>query len=290
MAGINEQSEVRGSRRRRLAPGAEAMLVTERDVEVVQWVYRMRMATRAQLQRLLFSAGGRSRCQDRLTKLYRNRYLDKLPDQPLNAPDVYYLSRRATRGLRLLRALAPDVPVVPHQIARSTVEHTLAIGSCRIALTQACQAQGYHLGSWQDAAVLAPRLEAAGLIPDAYFQIARLTAEGVKTASFWLEVERSGKTERALTEKIRRLGEFYYSGAYEREFGLRALRVLWLVSDDYGIKPQTQIARMVRLCRQQEVSFFRLAPLAQVLTVASSELLTAPYWAHPTESQPVALF
>ena len=51
------------------------VVLTQRDIQIINWVAAARLATREHVQRLFFSRGSRSRAQQRLTLLYRLRYL-----------------------------------------------------------------------------------------------------------------------------------------------------------------------------------------------------------------------
>lgn len=264
-----------------LSDKPERVVLTPRDRELVRWVYVAKLATREQLQQIFFSTGGRSRCQHRLTLLYRHRFLDKLPGRLVNSPDVYYLSRRATKGLRLLRALHPEETVRPYTVHRQMVQHTLDIASCHIALQEACEASGYRLVTWLTEGKLARQMGNSGLMPDAYCQIERPTDDGSKRACFFLEVERSVKAERAQAEKFRRYGAFYYEGGYEAVFGTRALRVLVLVGSDYGIQPAGYIGKLAALATKLGTTMVRFAPLETFLTEEPEELFCAPIWRQP---------
>lgn len=276
--------------RRRLPPVPEPMAFVQRDLGIVDWVYTAQLASREQMQQLFFTNGGRSRCQRRLTLLYRNRFIDKLPDRPVNTPDIYYISRQSVRGLRLLRSLHPEEPIKPRRVRAQRVEHVLAVAGARIALRKACAAAGYSLTQWLGEEDLLARLAQAGFLPDAYFQIQRPSGVGQKTANFFLEVERSGKAEQALEERVRRYGEFYYQGRYESAFEARALRVLFLVGGDYGINPQRQIEKLAAICQRLEVTFFRFASLEQFLDQQGSDLLLAPIWRRPEGGECCSLF
>jgi len=284
-----QNAGVNGTRRRRPAR-PESMQLVERDGAVVRWIYDVHLATRQHVQEGFFSEGGRSRCQRRLTLLYRNRYLDKLPDQPVNAPDIYYLSRRATNGLRLLRTQSPEEPIRPYRVRSGLVQHTLDLASCRLALERACAAVGYTLSGWLTPRELNKRMSESGILPDGYLKIARPTLDGSRTAAFFVEVERSGKSALFLEEKIARYRDFYYGGGYERVFGTKALRVLVLIGSDYGLTPQRQITRYVSVCDRLGVTIFRFAPLATFLAEEPGYLLHTPIWQQPGEVQRRALF
>jgi hypothetical protein len=138
-----------------------------------------------------------------------------------------------------------------------------------------------NLAGWQDEDELMPLTLRHGVLPDAYFQIVRTAEEGERTSSFFLEVERSGKSERYWREKLRRLGKFYYGGEFERAFASRALRVLVLVSDDYGADPARAIKNLDRLAEETRVTFLRFASLKTFLEFGSPEVLTRSIWTRP---------
>jgi hypothetical protein len=170
------------------------------------------------------------------------------------------------------------------------VEHSLEITSCRISVAQACETTGCSLRSWQGEAELAPIMREAAFLPDAWFQVERSTSDGPRRAGFFLEVERSGKSRRALEDKFRRHGAFYYGGAYERIFGTRALRILVLVGSDYGIRPHHHIAKLSSLCESLAVTHVRLGDLEGLKCLPPRSWLMDPIWCAPGHSEMVALF
>lgn len=261
---------------------------TARDREIVRWVHDVRVTTREQVQRLLFTEGGRSRCQERLMLLVRHRYLDKLPSGRANVPDVYVLSKRCVNGNRLLRSEGLDVQG-RQRISVAKLQHALDIVSCRVVLLRACRTAGMTLTGWLDEDELASRTLRHGVLPDAYFQILRTTAEGERTSSFFLEVERSGKSERYWREKLRRLGKFYYGGDFERTCGSKSLRVLVLVSDDYGADPAAAIGKLAKLAEEARVTFLRFAPMRE-FEESGLEVLTRPIWVRPGDQRLSSLY
>jgi hypothetical protein len=130
----------------------------------------------------------------------------------------------------------------------------------------------------------------ACFLPDAWFQIERPTPDGPRRAGFFLEVERSGKSERALEEKFRRHGAFYYSGDYERLFAARSLRCLVIVGSDYGIRPRQQISKLSAICQSLGITLVRFADLEELNSLRPEAWLTAAVWRAPGCSQTVALF
>src|SRR4051812_26402571 len=75
-AGVMAMSTSRLPRYRRAA-SPPAMLLTDRDQDLIRWVAELRFATQEQLQGLLFSPKATSSCKRRLTLLYHNAYLDR---------------------------------------------------------------------------------------------------------------------------------------------------------------------------------------------------------------------
>jgi len=263
--------------RKRLA----RMVLTERDKKIVAWVNTTGVTTRQQVQTLLFDPGSRSRCQRRLTLLFRNRYLDRLARRGAAVPDVYCLSRRSMNGIRLLRASGVDVSRLrPPSSAR--LQHVLDIVSCRVQITRGCADAGMQLLNWLGERDLVDLIATEGILPDAYFRVARNDTSGnEKKSSFFLEVERSGKSDRAIREKFRRLGSFYYDGRFLDRFDGKSLRVLFLVAADYGIEPGRRIERLVELAGAVRVTFLRFATLNEFLDASAQEALTTPIWRQP---------
>lgn len=264
--------------------------LTERDREIVRWVQLVGVTTREQVQKLFFGHSGRSRCQERLTLLVRNKFLDRLAERNVNAPAVYCLSRRSLNGLRLLRCDGQTIGTKHQRTSPARLQHTLDIVSCRVQLIRGCADAGMSLLRWLDEEELMPMTVRAGIIPDAYFQVVRRTSGGEKRSAFFLEVERSGKSERALKEKLRRYGEFYYGGRFEQAFGTRALRVLFLVGENFGIRPGQQIQRLAELAQDLGVTFFRFAPLRSFIEASAPDVLLGSIWVRPGASQLCSLF
>ncbi len=288
----NKEMMMRAPPARRLnSRGARMMILTARDREIVVWVSEVGIATREHVQAMFFPAGSRSRCQYRLTLLFRYRYLDRLPRRSPNAPNVYYLSRRSINGLRLIRASGIEVLDLSRRPGGSRLQHTLLLVSCRVKVVKACADAGMSLMRWLNERELLGTMGSSGILPDVYFQLGRVAPGGeVKRSGFFLEVERSDKTDRALREKFRRFGDFYYGGGFEERFGLKALRVLMLVGSDYGIRPERRVERMAQLAEGSGVTFLRFAALERFLSTPSHEALTSPIWRRPEEAEPVGLF
>jgi hypothetical protein len=266
------------------------MVLTERDREIVRWVAEVGIATRDHVQAVFFGKGGRSRCQHRLALLFGSRYLDRLAGRFPNQPDTYYLSTKSVNGRRLLRAMGID-PVRSTSVSPARLQHSLDLVSSRVQITLACETTGLRLVTWLPTRDVFPLTSTAGIVPDAFFRIARPNPDGEERKSaFFLEVERSDKSERALMEKFRRYGEFYYGGGFERKFEARALRVLVLIGSDYGILPERRIEKLTLLAEKAGVTLLHFAPLTAFLRTPARHVLSAPIWRRPGAEPGLALF
>ncbi len=263
-----------------------------RDVEIVRAVFEMRLLTRRQVQELLFTAGGRSRCQRRLTLLYRagGGYLDRLPGRPLSVEDVYCISRRCRSALRLLRSLYDDDDIRRRLARVQQVDHVLDVNWCRIRLQRSCLVAAYQLLSWRDQAELNQLRVAGGLVPDAYFEVQRMANGEEKTAPFFLELERSDRSIQSWRQKLGQYRRYYISGDFQRTFGRRALRVLFVVRSTYEGNSERMASKACSLAEAIRLSIACFAPIEELLNRPPSELLQAEIWHRPGHSQLVALF
>jgi hypothetical protein len=164
------------------------------------------------------------------------------------------------------------------------------VTSCRLAFQRACTAVDYTFAEWLGPRELSKQMTHTGLLPDGYLRITRPTADGSKTAALFVEVERTGKSEPLLAEKIALYRDYYYGGSYERTFGSKALRVLVLVGNDYGLTPERQMSRYLSICNRLAVTIFRFVPLATFLAEKPDHLLGAPIWRQPGEENLRGLF
>jgi hypothetical protein len=263
---------------------------TARDRSIVLLTSAVGIVTREHIQRLLFGPGGRTRCQERLALLVRHRYLDTFPRRSVNAPLVYHLSRRCVNGNRLLRATGRGHEVRSKRVPLARLQHTLDIVGCRIQVLRACEETRFSLISWLDEEELAGLMARDGIVPDAYFQLSRRTPDGERRSSFFLEVERSGKSERALIEKMRNYGKLYYGGRFQELFRTAALRVLVLVGSDYGIRPDQQVGRFATLAGELGVTFLRFARLDWFVDAPSGRVLLDRHWRKPQDEELAPLF
>ncbi len=260
--------------------------LTPRDVRVIRLVAELGIATVRQVTLLEFGEANRSRAQTRLHVSRQAGYLDVVPGRAPNEPAVYVVSRRGRRHL--------DVEVGPSEPVRRTsharLHHDLAINDCRVQIIRSAREPGIDLLRWATEAELRPITLSHGLLPDAFFQLARRAGEASPKSSYFLEVEISEKSEAALRQKLTNLGAYYYGGRFERDFGTRALRVLVLVKPEPGASINRLVRRITSLATQVGVTFVRVAPLDAFLSLPPAELFVRPIWRQPSIDGLVPLF
>lgn len=230
--------------------------LTERDIRLVDWIYRLRAATTDQLQRLLFPSGSlysergrRTQCQYRLKLLFHHGYVTR-DERPMRISDgkqplVYFLDKR---GAELLAAQAGvEVTDLDWRARDNTakaghlfLEHLLATNDVRIAFTLAAETKGLALPVWLDdrtlrraemkAYVLIPGEDKVAIVPDGFFQLE--FPDGMVFSHF-LEADRRTVTgvsnkagRRDWARKVRAFSAFKESGQYEQRYGAAEFRVL----------------------------------------------------------------
>lgn len=260
--------------------------LTPRDVRIIRLVAELRIATVRQVTLLEFGEANRSRAQTRLHASRHAGYLDVLPGRAPNEPAVYVVSRRGQRHFDL--EVGGSVPVRRASVAR--LHHDLAINDCRVQIIRAGREPGVDLLRWVTEAELRPITLPHGLVPDAFFQVARRAGETSPKSSYFLEVEVSEKGEAALRQKLTNLGAYYYGGRFERDFATRALRVLIVVKTDHGASGSRLVRRITNLAAQVGVTFVRVTPLSTFLSIPPAELFLRPVWTQPGIDGVVALF
>lgn len=266
-----------------------SMRLTDRDCQIIDLILRARALYDRQIQTALFSPGGASRCQRRLTLLYRYHFLDRLPQRAVNEPAVYLLSRRSLRGKRLLRARWGESALRGYSSRLGSVNHLLAVNEVFVRVLRGCRELGWGLKCWERPEELSARLSQAKLEPDAFFQIRRQVDGADRTASFFLELERVVKSRQVLRSKLERYAKLYYSGRYSQIFGTRGLRVLFVYAADQGQTSAHRVAVAQEEAERLGVTIARFAGLDQLVGVSPIENLTGALWTAPGLTTPSAL-
>ncbi len=229
----------RKHRRDRRVKTPRPMELMPRDISIIRTVYQYRVLRQDQLIRLF----GRSRSvmQRVLLRLYQHRFLDRrfLPVYAGSSPTMYVLDKRGAEVLRTQFGM-DDLTWYSSSKDLKTefLEHTTAINDFRIAITVAAQAAGYELCKWATEAELkanydrvsirtqSNKMQSVSLIPDSYFVLK--TPLGF--AHFFLEVDRGSETIGRFKSKILAYMSYHQSGAYERRYKSKSMRVLTLAT------------------------------------------------------------
>lgn len=237
---MSEQSRKRGRRDQRMT-SPPPMYLTERDRQVIEAVYQYRILTQNQLERLFFSQ--KTSAQRRLSLLYHHGFLERqfLPVRGgiMNSPILYLLDKR---GAEMLTAEFGYDEVYwkreHNEVSVEFLEHALAINEFRILIVRACKRLNYPLLTWRGESdmkadydrVKIPKaqggLMSVSLIPDSHFVIDTPRQAEKTKAFFFLEVDRGTMETKRFKTKIEAYTAYIDSGAYEKKYGTRGLRIL----------------------------------------------------------------
>ena len=268
--------------RRSHAPNS-SMRLTSRDIAILELVSRCRALRADHIQIALFTPGGASRTQRRLTLLVRNHYLDRLPRRSVNEQAVYLLTRRSVQGNRIIRATQGDAVFRRHMTRLGSLPHLLGINDVRVRVERACRELGWELRQWRSAEDLVKRMPSTVLVPDAYFTIGQSHGQ---TVSFFLELERVPKTIQVVRGKLSR-----YADLIRRSLGQpdRSLCVLFVFDDTIpeGLSHRAEAANQE--ATRIGATFARFIALSRLTTLASADCLAKPVWLAPGHGTPLAL-
>ncbi len=216
---------------------AARLVLRERDVDIVEAVYRFRLLRQDQLQTLFF--GSKTRAQVRLEKLYDHGFLDRkfLPVAlgEGRSPTLYVLDRRGAELLRVERGYDDLSGYTTRRTLKTDfIEHTLAINDVMVAVTAACRQQAFTLEQWQtesqlkadyDRVTIADgrgKPQHVAVVPDSYFTI---IANG-RRYPFFLELDRGTMTLKRFKTKVEAYLAYINTGAYQKRYQTRSVRVL----------------------------------------------------------------
>lgn len=285
-----EKKRRRDQRKENPAP----MRLTERDIDIVEAIYQHRVMRQDQIQYLLFGRKNKSGAQRRLEHLFDHGYLERV-FLPVHmgegrSPTLYVLDRA---GADLLRERRDYPDLVWHSsskdIRQMFIEHALAINDVMIAVTLACQENGFELETWQGenqikadydrvrAVTTAGRRKSVPVVPDSYFAI----VAHQRRHHFFLELDRGTMTIDRFKNKIAGYIAYHRSGKYEERYGTRSLRVLTITTGPKRVERLKQ--------GSEEIKGQRRFWFAHLEDVRFDTILTAPIWQVATEDGYLAL-
>lgn len=258
----------------------------------MQAVYDYRVLTTQQLQQLFFPS--LHQAYARLSLLYHHGFLDRLflgvYADKMNSPILYVLDKRGAEALQAEQGSEVQWGKRNKDISAQFLEHTIAINTVRIAVARACSTDTpYTLMEWRGENDLKAdydrvtirkengRLQSVSVIPDSYFALD--TPRG--KAAFFLELDRGTMTTKRFKTKILAYQVYYESGAYQRRFQTKSLRILTVT---------TSQARLENLKRVTEEAGGKLRYWFSTLNQMQPELcLSAPIWELATQTRPQPL-
>lgn len=233
------QSTTRLTRYRRNPDGFGSLVLTERDLEVLEVVHRYRYVEVDHIQALV--SGSDRKLARRVQGLFHHGYLVRL--LPLSKfrlekgspKTVYTLDTKGANLLekereRLAKALGVAVaPItwrkahtrrteffVEHQVEIATFHATLEIalrGREDLSLLEWRQDSGLQ-ASFRYRAADTGQVARAGVKPDAYFAV----EERGQRRNFFLEIDRGTEEHRRLREKFQNYYNYLRSGIYQERF------------------------------------------------------------------------
>jgi hypothetical protein len=235
----------------------------ERDLRVLASVHEHRFLTTTQIRALHFregtSAGAERTCRRTLTRLTRDRVLDRL-DRRVggvragSASFVYCVGRI---GRRLIgethRATEPSALFL---------DHTLAIADVRIRLEDAARAKSIELlkveiepTSWRR--FVGPGGASDIVKPDLYV----VTATGDYEDTWFLEVDRGTESPAALARKCHAYDRYWRSGREQAAHGSFPI-TLWICRDE---RRRSRIECVIAASRNVNRDLFRATTEAGLL-------------------------
>lgn len=217
-----------------------------RDLDIMEAVHSYQVLSTQHLRTLYFSS--LHQAYARLAALYHHGFLDRrflgVRADKNTTPILYVLDKRGAECLRKERGIDVSWSKRTKPVTTTFLEHTLAINTFRIAIAKACMSPGFSLLKWlgenelkadYDYVTLRSstgRLRRVSVIPDSYFVLS--TPKGI--AHCFLELDRGTMTTQRFKTKIEAYQVYYASGAYERRFATKSLRVLTVTASEARAK------------------------------------------------------
>jgi hypothetical protein len=263
--------------------------LSKRGLQVMEVVARWRIARHDQIHLRLWDGEADSYSQSLCTALVRDRWLDVLPRPHVSAPAVYLISPKARQGTAWLRETYGEARARKLLSRLGSVPHLLEITEVRLRIEKACEQLGWSLRFWLRSEDLLEYLPPE-LIPDGYCQIQREENGQVRTAGFFLELQRANRQTKVVASKLQRYHDLYRSGRYEQVFATPALRVLFVFTSDTEVAPTTRVRSGLSEARRIGATFARFATLQAITQLPASGLLIEPIWLMAGRDEPVALF
>lgn len=299
---VRADTDEPGLRRKRRTQHAPTFQLTERDIQVLRALYRLRVLDRPQIERLFFPNWSLT-CR-RLRYLYLHGYIERLYRPPISNGGARGPAYRV--GERGAHLLADEQGLTlaefsywgkrddrrHHKTERTPayLDHALALSDFRIAMEQAATTHQCTISLWRDdvdihrehlANIVQVRLaenkptQPMTLMPDGYFT---LTTPDGRTGHFFVEVDRSTESVRTKWQrKIVGYKALFTSGLFHQTYQVReqatAFRVLVTTPS-----PERAAHLKAAAERYGDAGASPLFLVAPVSLVATYDALATPIW------------
>lgn len=277
---MQDQITQKKRRRDRRLDQPRRMRLTPRDVDIVEAVHHYRVLRQDQIRMLFF--GTKSACQRALARLYDHGFLERkfLPVLYGRSPTLYVLDKKGVDLLRSERGYEDLVWYSSNKDLKTDfIEHTTVLNDFRLSIVVSARRGGLEPVLWRsegqlkadyDRVRLATSRRPVSVIPDGYFVLATPLGK----AHFFVEIDRGTETLARFKQKIYAYKEYFDSGAYERRYGTKSMRVLTVATGEGRLTNLWRVTGEVTAqIGGQRRFWFGLADRLTVDTV-----LNAPVW------------
>lgn len=267
------------------------MRITERDLDILEGIYRNRALTGDQIDTLYFGTEGgeaKTASKRRLRKLYDHRFVERkfLPVYKGSSPTIYVLDRLGADALRRERGHDGLTWYNSNKdLKHEFLEHTIALADFMAAVQLATQSGDYTFDEWiteqqikadYDYVTVKPprgKLRKLPVMPDTYFAV---TTKDGRRYPYFVELDRGTTTTKRFKDKVRAYIEYHKSGLYTKRFNNRAITVLTVISTtakDGGTRRLRSLKQATESIGKPQWFLFTVLPL-----VAPETVFAEPIW------------
>jgi hypothetical protein len=277
--GKGTEAEITARRPRyRRAEDSPAFRMTEGDIEIIRHIARHRFLRSTHVADLVRRSIDRT--NDRLCHLFHAGYVDR-PRSQLDynptkgsAPIVYALADRGARLLREQGEVDPsgiDWGRKNLEAGRPFIEHQLGIADFEVAAQLSAERSGYRYVNAEDIVSKSPAAAGSdrgnlfslrvtvshqgarheiGLVPDIAFAI---DLKKGASRNFVAEIDRGTMpitravfSQTSIERKLRSYLSAHVSHLFERKFGWKHFRILFVASDDSRVRSMIEALRSIQ--------------------------------------------
>lgn len=273
----------------------------ERDLDILESVYRFRALSTRHLQLLHFSARNYTGTQRRVDVLFDHHLLERkfLPRQAGEgrSPTLHILDRAGAELLKTYRRQDVKWYTSYKDVSERFLAHTYGLSQIMAwAIYHSRQLQGLEVLEWQSEREVKAdydyttittgsknqREEKKAIVPDSYCLV-----KANRAFRFFIELDRAQETTDTYGQKIQSYLAYHQSRAFEQRYGGRSLRVLTVIDSPFGDGSR----RLAELKAVAEKAGGRNRYwFAQLPDLKHDSFWTAPVWQIASQSGRHSLF